>query len=52
MPNYSREWTKNTLIIPQNVLLTFNKRDAELVRDWSNTKNHIEEPAAVTGIAT
>ena len=42
MPNYSKEWTENTLIIPENILLTFNKEDARLVRNWSKSKKDID----------
>lgn len=38
MPRYSREWTED-VIIPENVLLLFNRRDAQIARNWSKAKS-------------
>ncbi len=48
MPNYSKEWTENTLVISENVLLTFNKRDAKLVRNWARPNKQNDNFAGAT----
>ena len=48
MPNYSKEWTENTLIIPENILLNFSKKDTELVRNWSKPKYQNAMPTIST----
>jgi hypothetical protein len=37
MPSYSREWTE-TVVIPEDALLRFSKRDAQIARNWSKVK--------------
>lgn len=43
MPNYSKEWTETTLIVPKNIILSFNKDDTKLVRNWSESGNYQSE---------
>ena len=35
MPKFSREWIEDVIIIPDNPLLPFNRRDAQIARNWS-----------------
>jgi hypothetical protein len=38
MPRFSREWTEDVIVIPENALLLFSKRDAQIARNWSKAK--------------
>lgn len=38
MPRFSKEWTEDLIVIPENVLLLFGQRDAQIARDWSKIK--------------
>ena len=38
MPRYSREWTEDLIVIPENVLLLFGRHDAQIARNWSKAK--------------
>lgn len=43
MPNYSKKWTETTLIVPKNIILSFNKHDTKLVRHWSESGSYLSE---------
>jgi len=38
MPRYSREWIEDVIVVPENVLLLFSRRDAQIARNWSKAK--------------
>ncbi len=38
MPRFSREWIEDVIVIPDNALLLFSKRDAQIARNWSKAK--------------
>ncbi len=42
MPRYSREWTEDVIVIPENALLLFSKRDAQIARNWSKAKPNLD----------
>ena len=41
MPRFTREWIEDT-IIPENALLLFSKRDAQIARNWSKAKPNLD----------
>jgi hypothetical protein len=38
MPRFSKEWTENVIVIPENALLHFSRRDAQIARNWSKSR--------------
>ena len=38
MPRFSREWIEDVIVIPENSLLLFSRRDAQIARNWSKAK--------------
>ena len=38
MPRFSRECIEDAIVIPENPLLIFGRRDAQIARNWSKAK--------------
>ena len=47
MPKNSNEWAENVSVVHENVLLVFNKEDAEVARQWSRPKNSGKDEAEI-----
>ena len=38
MPRFTREWIEDVITIPEESLLVFGRRDAQIARNWSKAK--------------